>query len=269
MFEKTLIPVAYGEKPEELKKIGNILKSFGSRSICLFHVSEAGSLFRGSDISWMEAHKDVLEELDLTVEIRTGSDHIASAIAEAALQEGADEIYLKAKRHWQIRTMLLGSVSRDLLRLSDIPVFVHKIRPRLPGEGEGRISREDLIILYATDLDEISNRPIPYLMDFQGAWCHILHVRDRRADPHSEERQKKKIDELLLGASEELAPYFGRVSSEQRLGDPAGEVLHVSEQIKADVIVLGRKRRGFLAAPMGETAERIVTGTKASIFLVP
>ncbi|GAA5262685.1 universal stress protein [Methanocalculus sp. MC3] len=269
MFEKTLIPVAYGERPDELRKIGNLLKSLGSESICLFHVSDSDSFFGGSDLSWLMLLKEALEEIGLSVDIRTGSDHIASSIAEAALLEGADEIYLKAKRRWQLRSILLGSVSRDLLRLADTPVFVHKIRPLLPGEGEGTITRDDLIVLYGTDFDEASNRPLPFVMQFNGGWCHILHVRGRRADPISEERKSSSIKEKLSSLEEELRPYYGRVTSEQRIGNTAHEVLFVSDQIKADVIVLGRSRPAFLSSPMGDTAERIVTGSKASIFLVP
>ncbi len=269
MFEKTLIPVAYGERPDELRKIGNLLKSLGSESICLFHVSDSDSFFGGSDLSWLMLLKEALEEIGLSVEIRKGSDHIASSIAEAALLEGADEIYLKAKRRWQLRSILLGSVSRDLLRLADTPVFVHKIRPILPGEGEGTITRDDLIVLYATDFDEASNRPLPFVMQFNGGWCHILHVRGRRADPISEERKSSSIKEKLSSLEEELRPYYGRVTSEERIGNPANEVLFVSDQINADVIVLGRSRPAFLSSPMGDTAERIVTGSKASIFLVP
>lgn len=269
MFEKTLIPVAYGERPEEIAKIGRFLRTFGSASICLFTVGESDSFFRGSDLSWLSILKEALEEVGVNVEMKTGSDHIASAIAEAALHGGVDEIYMKAKRRWQIRSILLGSVSRDLLRLTDTPVFVHKVRPLLPGKGEGFIGREDLIVLYATDFDEASNRSLPYVMEFRGGWCHILHVRGRQADPVSEQRKKNSVQKQLSSIGEELRPYFARVTSEERIGNPASEVLFVSEQISSDVIVLGRSRPAFLSSPMGDTAERIVNGSKASIFLVP
>lgn len=268
MFEKTLIPVAYGERPEELRKVGRFLRGLGSRSICLYHVNEPASLFRGADLSWLTRLAEVLRETGLAVEVKRGSGHIASAIAEAALLEGADSIYMKTKRRWHIETMLLGSVSRDLLRLADVPVFVQKVRPRLPGDGVGP-RREGLKILYATDLDEASVRLLPYVMKFQGSWCHILHARGRMADPTTERRQRKAVDEELHAIAEDLRPSFERVTSEQRIGNPAAQVLHVSEQIGADVVVLGRKSPAFPSAPLGDTAERIVTESGASIFLMP
>lgn len=268
MFEKTLMPVAYGERPEEVGKAGGLLTNLGVRSTCLYHVNEPGSFFRGADLSWLTLLAEALEETGLIVEVKTGEGHIASSIAETALLEGVDSIYLKAKRRWHIETMLLGSISRDLLRLADVPVFVHKVRPRLP-DGGAELDRSDLTILYATDLDEASARPLPYVMEFQGAWCHLLHVRGRMADPTTEEVQREAVDKQLHAVAEELRPYFGRVTFEARIGNPAAEVLHVSDQIEADVIVLGRKSPAFLSAPMGDTAERIVTGSRASIFLVP
>ncbi|WP_292519130.1 universal stress protein [Methanoculleus sp.] len=268
MLEKTLIPVAYKERPEELRKVGRMLKTLGANSVCLYHVNEPGSFFRGADLSWLTLLSEALEEAGLIVEVKTGEGHIASAIAEAALLEGADGIYMKAKRRWHIETMLLGSVSRDLLRLADVPVLVHKVRPRLPDDGT-EPDQSDLNILYATDLDEASARPLPYVMEFAGAWCHVLHVRGRMADPLAERTRREAVERELHTVAEELRPYFGRVTVEERIGDPAAQVLHVSDRIEADVVVLGRKSPAFLSAPMGETAERIVTGSSASIFLVP
>jgi nucleotide-binding universal stress UspA family protein len=268
MLEKVLIPVAYGERPEELRKAGKILKSLGASSVCLYHVNEPGSFFRGADLSWLTLLAEALEESGLAVEVKMGDGHIASAIAETALLEGVDGIYMKAKRRWHIETMLLGSISRDLLRLADVPVFVHKIRPHLSDDG-AEIDRSDLKILYATDLDEASTPPLPYVMEFRGAWCHVLHVRRRMADPLAERVRRETVDRELGTVAEKLHPYFGRVTIEQRIGDPAAEVLYVSDQIEADVVVLGRKSPAFLSAPMGGTAERIVTGSRASIFLVP
>ena len=268
MFENTLIPVAYGERPEELKKIGVTLKNFGASSVCLYHVHESGSFFRASDISWLMLLQEVLEEVGLSIEVKRGNGHIASSIVEAALFQGSDEIYLKAKRRWHLRTMLLGSVSRDLLRLSDVPVFVHKIRPRLPDGDEG-LRHEDLIVLYATNLDETSARPIPYIKEFHGARCHILHVRNRMADPSTERRRRDTVAQDLQTMEEEITPYFKHVSTEQRIGDPSTQVLKVSEWLKADVVVIGRKKSTFFSAPMGGTAERIVNESKASIFMVP
>ncbi len=263
MFEKTLIPVAYGERPEEMRTIGRVLKGLGARSISLFHVNESGSLFRGSDLSWLMLLKEALEEVGLSVEVETGEGHTASAIAEAALLDGADEIYMKTKRRWHIETMLLGSVSRDLLRLSDVPVFVHKVRPCLP-DGEGTINPKDLIVLYATDLDEASARPLPYVMDLRGSRCHILHVRRRMADPVSEKVQGGIIGRELLKLAVEIEPFFEQVTTEQKIGNPGTVVLRVSDLINADIIVLGRR-----TAALGDTAEMIVTGSRASIFLVP
>ncbi|MDN5340649.1 MAG: hypothetical protein PWQ30_1758 [Euryarchaeota archaeon] len=268
MFEKTLIPVAYGERPEEVRKAGTILKTLGANSVCLYHVNEPGSFFRGADLSWLTLLSEALEETGLVVEVKTGEGHIASAIAETALLEGVDGIYMKAKRRWHIETMLLGSVSRDLLRLADVPVFVHKVRPRLPDDGADP-AQSDLNVLYATDLDEASARTLPYVMEFAGAWCHVLHVRGRMADPLAERVRREAVERELGTVAEELRPYFGRVTVEQQIGDPAAQVLYVSDQIEADVVVLGRKSAAFLSAPMGYTAERIVTGSRASIFLVP
>lgn len=182
--------------------------------------------------------------------------------------QGCDEIYLKAKRRWRIGKMLLGSVSKDLLRLSNVPVFVQKIRPHRPDGSDG-FSRDDLIVLYATDFGAVSARPLPYIKEFHGARCHILHVRDRMADPSTEQRRRDDVAEKLHSVEEELAPYFGQVTSEQRIGNPATQVLHVSDWLKADVVVLGRKKPTSFSAPMGDMAERVVNESKASIFLVP
>jgi len=269
MFEKTLIPVANCEDGKELKRVIITLKDLGMNSVILFHVQEGGLLFGKKGLSWLKCSlKEDLEKEGLEVETLTGNGHTATAIAETALFENVYAVYLKARKKWNVETLFLGSVSRDILRLTDVPTFVHKIRPQIPVDG-GAIRHRELVIVYATDLEKASYRPLPYLKEFKGAKCYILHIRKRRADPLSERMWKERVEEELSKLEEELRPDFGEVISEQRVGDPATEVLHTSERINADIIVMGRKEPSFFSAPMGSTAERIVNESAASIFLVP
>lgn len=268
MFEKTLVPVAFGEKPEELRKTGQFLKGMGARLVCLYHVDDAGSLFPGSDIPWLCLLQEALEEAGLATEVLRGSGPVAQSIAETALFQGCDAIYLKAKRRWHLSTTLLGSVAQDLLRISDVPVFVHKARPGLPDGGDG-IHRDELVVLYATGLDVGTIRPLPFLREVGGARCHILHVRDRMADSSTDRRMRDVTGDKLRMVTDDLAAYYGQVSSEQRIGVPATQVLHVAERLEVDVIVLGRNTPAFLSAPMGETGEMVVNASKASVCLVP
>lgn len=268
MFERTLIPVAKGEKTEEIIKITDTLANLGMNSAVIFNVHEPESIFSKNSYSWFDNMMEELEGAGLPVEAKTGTGHTASAIAEAAMFENADAVYMKTRRKWHIETMLLGSVSRDLLRMTEIPTFVHKVRPSLQEDREG-IKKEGFTILYATDLGKASYRPLPYVKEFKGALCYILHIRDRRADPYSERRWKEKTDSELRIIEEELRPYYREVVSEQRIGNPATEVINTSERINADIVIMGRKPPTFFSAPMGSTAERIVNELKASIFLVP
>ena len=268
MFEKTLVPVAFGERPEELRKVGLFLKHMGARSVCLYHVDDAVSLLPGSDIPWLLHLQAALEEVGLATEVLRGNGPVAQSIAETALFQGCDAIYLKAKRRWHLPTTLLGSVAQDLLRISDVPVFVHKTRPCLADGGVGML-RDELVVLYATDLDAVTIRPVPSLRGFGGARCHILHVRDRMADSVTDRRMRDATGDKLRTAADDLSAYFGQVSSEQRIGEPATQVLHVAERLGADVIVLGRNTPAFVPAPMGETGEIVVNASKASVYLVP
>lgn len=269
MFEKMFIPVANCKEGRGIKRAILAFRNLGVESLILFHVQEGGLFFRKSGQSWFQCQlKEEFEKEGIEVKTETGNGHTATAIAERALFENVYAIYLKARKKWNIETLLLGSVSRDLLRLTDVPTFVHKKRPQIPPDGTG-IRHRELVILYATDLEKASYRPLPYVKDFKGAKCYILHIRDRRADPISERMWKKRVDEELSDLEEELRADFTEVLSEQRIGDPATEVVNTSDRINADIIVMGRKEPSFFSAPMGSTAERIVNNSAASIFLVP
>lgn len=268
MFERTLVPVAYGERPEELRTIGVMLKNYGVRSVCLYHVDESGSLFPGSDLPWLMLLQEALEEVGLATEVKRGTGSVAPSIAETAMFQGCDGICLRGKRRWHLQTTRLGGVAQGLLRISDVPVFVHKIPPHLPDGEEGR-GRDERIVLYVTSLDAASVRPLPCLMEFGGARCHVLHVRERVDDPSTDHMRRDAIDDALNTVLRDLSPYFDRVSSEQRIGAPARQVLHVAERLKADVIVLGRDTPEFLSGPMNDPAELIVNASKASVCLVP
>ena len=89
------------------------------------------------------------------------------------------------------------------------------------------------------------------------------------ADPSTEQRRRDTVAKALHTMEEELTPYFKQVTCEDRIGDPSTQVLNASEWLKADVVVIGRKKPTFFSDPMGGTAERIVNESKASVFMVP
>ncbi len=160
-------------------------------------------------------------------------------------------------------------------------------------------------ILYATDLSKNSAYAFRYAVnsaEHHGADIHILHVLETRLFPVSppgeegigilaegplyleklkklEAGQKKlargKIQKRLKAfCQQELqgnAALLQRVVSiEIAEGDPAAQILQKSEELPADVVIMGSHGKGFLAhAFLGSVAEKVLQRIRIPVFIIP
>jgi nucleotide-binding universal stress UspA family protein len=108
------------------------------------------------------------DDLDLQIRIRSGS--IESEICPAIDDEVASIVVMGKHHHRLIRSLLVGSVTEDVLRKLHVPVLT------VSSDAQpGTLSR----VLFATDLTEPSHDGFRYALDLSqtaGAHLIVLHV---------------------------------------------------------------------------------------------
>ncbi len=159
----------------------------------------------------------------------------------------------------------MGSVTDDVIRLSDAPVFVHKQRPELTK------SKSVDKLMFATDFQKAALRARPYV-HMLGKFIPeliILHVGQRASDPETEQLRRENVQRGLEELKEEFVDDYKRVKHYARIGSPARHIIEAAEQEQAELVVLGRINEPFPSKILGSTCARVTSGVGSSVLLVP
>lgn len=195
----------------------------------------------------------------------------ARVLADAVARHRAGLVVLGGKHHGAVARAFGGSTARDLLRISDVPVWVSRAEP-------GRVRR----ILVALDLSEASAPTLALaeryaaLLDADVRALHVLEpppaalparslasIRPHRLDVREFSKEwEAELDRLRAGAVE--------MESALKTGPAAETIASDAEEWKADLIVLGSHGRGWVdRILLGSTTERVLRLLPTSLLIVP
>lgn len=266
MFDKALVPLELRRSQKELSAMIKFLKTLNTKSVHLLHVMSEGVGKKKTLQGYIDeiAYSLSIEtEMELTTEVTEG--HIASRISQTANDIDADFIYITSNHRGFMYRTFLGSTSRDVIRLTDKPAFVHKSRPYLLADEH--VSR----ILYATDFGPTAEKALNYVKNLGELVEEIflLHVGKRAPDPFEEKRRQQEVNSKLENLENELKNYFESIESISTVGSPHKVIHSYSERKKADLIIMGRLSKPGPQHLMGSTSERVSGSAHSSILLIP
>jgi nucleotide-binding universal stress UspA family protein len=199
----------------------------------------------------------------------------AVAIGERARAMRADLIVAGGRGHGRIESMLLGSVSAELVDHAPTPVLV----ARGP-----RIER----ILLAWDGSSCAARAAECLRAwpiFAGSVIHVLSVADIEVpwwtgfpEPGSPElmpiyvetaeASRKQHDEIAHAMAAELQAVGLDATADRREGDAATQILAAAGAWKADLIVMGTHgRTGLARLVIGSVARNVLQHATCSVLI--
>lgn len=165
------------------------------------------------------------------------------------------------------RLLLRGDTPLGIARVARTPVLVVPVR----------VSHLPRIVLVATDLDETSvnaARMARPLLD-EATHVYVVHVRRlgmAPADPSWEHVQARLTTDHLARMVAALdLPTEVHVDTRTLTGHPVAELLDFAEEVGAELIVAGYRKRLLLDRLTGprSIAERVYRGTPCAMLLVP
>lgn len=213
--------------------------------------------------------KSVAPTLVRSLEVDIGRP--ARVLAAAAVRHKAGLVVLGGKHHGAVARALGGSTARDLLRLSDVPVWVSRAEPR-------RVQR----ILVALDLSEASRPTLALaeryaaLLDAELRALHVLEplpvalparslasIRPYGPDVQGLRREwEAELERLRTGEVE--------LERALKTGAAAETIASDAEEWKADLIVLGSHGHGWVdRILLGSTTEQVLRLLPTSLLVVP
>jgi len=164
--------------------------------------------------------------------------------------------------------VLTGSSAEQIFRQARIPVLT--VGPA--ATAQPLLEAEFKNILCATDFGPGAEREVAYafaLAQEHSAKLTLLHATPPAAKPYGpdavsqRETITRKLQELVPGGGDVLSKPEFRLAS----GNPVEEILRVAQETKADLIVIGAKKRESLAGHIPHTkAYRVVCGAKCPVL---
>lgn len=199
-----------------------------------------------------------------------------TVLVDEATRFRADLALVGSRGHGPIASLVLGSVSSEVIDHAPCPVLV----ARVPGITK---------VLFATDGSEASAAAGEVLRSwsiFEGLPIRVVSVADVDAPWHTGiaptmhakvaaahaqdiELARAEHSRIAEGAADQLRAAGRSVETSVRTGDAAGEIISSSEEWGADVVVIGsRGRTGVTRLLLGSVARNVVQGSRASVLVV-
>lgn len=211
-----------------------------------------------------------------TVDEKVAVGRPSTLLRDEAKAFGADLIIVGSRGHSPIATMLLGSVSAEVIDHAPCPVLVTRgtriDRIVLAHDGSDnafaaeRILRSWPIFRHAR-VDVVSVADSPEAWDVMMS-AEVGFPPERRGAVQEESRQQH--EEIAEGASRRLTGEGHPAESVVPFGDPAHLITTVAAQHGVDLIVMGtRGNTGLKRLILGSVARNVVTHARCSVLVVP
>ena len=219
---------------------------------------------------------DVVRGFRISVQSEVLRGRPATTIIDDARSFGADVIIVGSRGHGPIASLLLGSVSAEVVDHGPAPVFVARrstLRRVVLGtdDSPAALAAEEILIRWPI----FASLPIDVV-----SVAHPMHPWAVGVAPGFQRAALEAYASDLSEAMEESAAFAaaaatrlrqaGRVvRSVARSGNPAAEIIAVAQQAEADLIVVGSRGRSALAEILlGSVARNVLAGSEASVLIV-
>jgi len=293
-FEKILYHTRFRELALNSLKSILELKKAGLKEVILTHVIPReevaflpyGGYLKEKEEEFIELAKIHFEEWqqeirakDIQSTIRVEVGIVNAKILEIAKDEKVDLIVTGRKKRTALEKIYVGSHILDLVRRSPLPILMSKYMVQFEWEGELLTRTNDNIFkcpMLATDWSQPSDHALQALIAMKGAAEKVIVVHNidqkftkrfnktdiRQLEQESRERLKKYCQELEKNGF--------TVESHLSFGHATTEIIRLSREHKATMIVLGRTGKDwFHEYWLGGVSHRVAEHSELPVMLVP
>ena len=220
--------------------------------------------------------RDRLEQPGLDVKAVVLRGRPATAIADRARAMAADLVVVGSRGHGTIESLLLGSVSAEVVDLAAAPVLVARGRRTerivLGWDGSACAARA-ADLLRTWPIFAGSRVRVVSVTDIEIPWWTGFPIEGSAAmmpiyvDAASAAR--KRHEELAREMTAQLQDAGIVAEAERRDGDAATEILAAANASKADLIVMGTHgRTGLKRLVLGSVARNVLQHATCSVLVV-
>ena len=307
MFTRILYPTDFSDVSKKALEYVKKLKEAGTRKVIIVHIIDgreieglsyarawAGELpvdlekkalkrLQGEAQKKLEDIEAELKGKDFNVRVRIGIGSPFKEILKMEDEEDVSAIIIGSHGKSNIKEMLLGSVSENVIRYCKKPVLVTK-RQEIGIEMFTRI-------LYPTDFSDVSKKALEYVKKLKEAGTReviIVHIIDERqivrfpvmkiawdrerlnnVATELQEHLEKNAKEELKTVESELKRVGFNVKVIMRIGSPFREILRVEDEEDVSAIVIGSHGKSNIKEMfLGSVSENAIRYCKKPVLVV-
>ncbi|MCC5992714.1 MAG: universal stress protein [Rhodobacteraceae bacterium] len=281
MSQTALIALDHSAAQGPLLDCLSDLREVGISRVVLIHVVQIGygqgAGFGNKDLleDWLASRARALREagLEVEIDIRAAGD-VARDILDAARDHCAELIVVGSRGQNMIRGLFLGSVAREVIRISPLPVRLEWVEPtdKAGDEACARMCHAGLRrVLLATDfssqaqeaeLAAIKLAPHAGVVD-------LLHV----TSPDEAARYTRwqvMAHAALSSIAQDIAAAGGKVKLHLAQGKPSVQIAKAAADRDTDLIVIGKHGQGWVESRIiGSTATNLCEIARRPVLVVP
>jgi len=266
MLQKGLVPLGFRESLIQVTRMCTFLKKLGTREVLLLHVgSNRGKTGRRNQ-QRMDEYADAVQQLGIRTNIAIQPGPIQKKVFSAAEETNPDYISLFfIKKSWITRT-ILGSHVKDIIRLSDLPVFVYKDTKR------SETPDDTFRLLYATSLQGRDDAILSYIRDADLHTDEVLflYAGHRAPDPSAEQNRKEKAERELKEAMKKCGLHEHQHRYITVIGSPRRQIVKTARKFPSNLLLLGKADTAAGREPvLGSTAEEVSYRSPCSVLIIP
>jgi nucleotide-binding universal stress UspA family protein len=289
---KILFPIDFSERSVSAARYVRTLGCRFRPEITLMHVLPApaygvGSLESGPlmvEEAWEEQQRRAQEDVAefATRELSPFRVHPtvlegdpATAIVEKAHSERADLIVMATHGYGPFRRFILGSVTAKVLHDADCPVWTGAHLPAVPAGEQASQQVPVKQIVCAVDLSSYSENVLDWaarLAKSFDARLFVIHAIPALAPAEEDYYQQGWREDLASGAKHQLDGLQQSVGTKAEQLVVAGDVPHAvcaqTEELDADVLVIGRSSESGLLGRLRTNAYAIIRGAHCPVVSV-
>jgi len=279
MFEKVLIPTDFSKHARKVIECAGEIP--GVKEIVLLNVISRSVITRVWDpvAELKEVEKRLIEEKkiigtpDINVKIRAVSvleGEVASAIQKVAEEEKVSLIAMGARGKSLIESVLLGSVSRNVLRFGDTHLLVMRYKVLENGDLEKHCNRIFSRVLFPTDFSQPSEVALSFLKNLQGIGELIL------LNVVSKGETEEEINAFVAAATNKVNEIAGelakggiKVTPKVAVGNPVEEIRSLADA--EDVSLVAISSQGAAAIKkgrIGSTAYDVANSSTRPVLIL-
>ncbi len=276
MFERILLPLDFSEQSMLMLDHVMELRSHGANEAILLNVRDRDDEASAEERKMMDAATSLLNEQGLIVRSLFLKGDPVEIILEVADKEEVDIISMASSGKGRSKEFLLGSTSFGVIRRSNKPLLIDKLRVEVKDghmivdHFNNCILRKALVPIDLTPCSKTLADHIGALHRYGLKESVLFHVVESARFNEDDSEHFLSVEKRLNEIKEVLTAQGHDVTTHVHFGTTTYNILEAAKELDASIIVLGIRRKNLrVGAASRIDSEEVARKASGPILIVP